>query len=830
MDIISNNGITAISHVTVSSAVQLLYIAFLGRPADPAGLAFWEGQLSSGKYSSEQLAEAFSNQPEVMFRLHKTDFVTAFDRLTGGSAVEQTFKYAFSRYPDFEGAKYWHSALMTQRSSVAEITMAITGSAQGSDRIALDAKLAAASAFTEWLASGMDTLDYAGQGGVSASEFLISRVVDATSLAQFMTEFRSNMLVQVIPETPYQLTVTGSTVAELDSGVGSAMVTVTLDKPALADLRFRFETVSDTAIAGSDFVASSGYVLFKAGQSVATLIVAIHGDLTPEAKETFSMRFFGPGLVVEASTNITIVDSDNTPAVFKSAATSYFAENSPTATLIYEAFAIDADPGDKLSYHLKPGGDSALLRMNPTTGEVTLRAPANFEAKSSYQFTVIASDSRGAAVEKDVVAHVQNVNDAPMVTGGAAKVFLSAGTVAGTAVYLSGARDEDAGAVLSYSLAGTDAALFQVNAQGVVTLRAALTGEIKPAYVFDLLVSDGAATTTKSLAMFSPAAAVQSLYVAYFGRPADAAGLAYWSDLLVNGKVSLDQIGAQFAESHEHKMEFVDAAGAALSSFHIVDKMYFTLFGRHAESAGLHFWGEALANKQVTVPQFVHALLDGAQGNDLAAFVAKASGAARFTDALSALELGYVPVYLDWSAGERFLQGSMDQAALDAAIAALGNQGPVPPAATYTLSATSQPLTEGYSVLRGLEFTLTLDRAAATDMTIAYATENISAISGVDYANASGQVFFAAGQKTATLIIQVVGDLEAELTESFLVNFSGSALKWPASATGVILDNGAGPWWEVIVSPASDPAPLDSAPYPLDDAILIGMPDPGAFF
>ena len=82
-------------------------------------------------------------------------------------------------------------------------------------------------------------------------------------------------------------------------------------------------------------------------------------------------------------------------------------ENAVTSTVIYKATATDANT--TLKYSLS-GTDAALLNINSTIGNVTLKTSANYEAKKSYSFNVIASDGSLTAT-KAVIVNVTNVNE-----------------------------------------------------------------------------------------------------------------------------------------------------------------------------------------------------------------------------------------------------------------------------------------------------------------------------------------------------------------------------------------------------------------------------------
>ena len=66
-------------------------------------------------------------------------------------------------------------------------------------------------------------------------------------------------------------------------------------------------------------------------------------------------------------------------------------ENLPSDTVIYDANANDIN-GVDIVYSLS-GDDASLLQIDPDDGEVRLLSSADYEAKSSYDFNVVASTS-----------------------------------------------------------------------------------------------------------------------------------------------------------------------------------------------------------------------------------------------------------------------------------------------------------------------------------------------------------------------------------------------------------------------------------------------------
>lgn len=120
--------------------------------------------------------------------------------------------------------------------------------------------------------------------------------------------------------------------------------------------------------------------------------------------------------------------------------------------------------------------------------------------------------------------------------------------------------------------------------------------------------------------------AVEKLYVAYFSRPADYAGLQYWTNVLATNPNGYQVISSNFAASAEYK-----AAYSGQSNAQVVSTVYQHLFGRPAEQAGVDYWAKLLDAKSITIDNVVTQIAAGAQTTDLFAYNAKVSVATTFT-------------------------------------------------------------------------------------------------------------------------------------------------------------------------------------------------------
>lgn len=104
---------------------------------------------------------------------------------------------------------------------------------------------------------------------------------------------------------------------------------------------------------------------------------------------------------------------------------------------------------------------------------------------------------------------------------------------------------------------------------------------------------------------------VLDAYLAYYGRPADPAGLAYWVDVLQGSGGDLSSILAPFANSPEFTRRF-----GALSHSELITQLYRHLFNREPDAAGKRFYLDALTTGAMSIHTIALDLLSGAQNED----------------------------------------------------------------------------------------------------------------------------------------------------------------------------------------------------------------------
>jgi type III secretion system FlhB-like substrate exporter len=199
--------------------------------------------------------------------------------------------------------------------------------------------------------------------------------------------------------------------------------------------------------------------------------------------------------------------------------------------------------------------------------------------------------------------------------------------------------------------------------------------------------------------MMTNTESIQQLYLAYFQRPAEGAGLNYWNYALSNG-YSLSSIRDQIANASEFQ-----ALIANKSHTQVVDAFYLNLFGRHADVAGLTFYANALDHGDATVSQVVESIINGASGADADIVYNKVVAAELFTTALG-IEPDNAAGYLqDPTAGKAFLGTVTDDASLYTAL------GKLPDSLEIIMTHTNAAAAEGGRTVQG---TVVIDSNAMT--------------------------------------------------------------------------------------------------------------------
>src|SRR6185295_17226223 len=187
------------------------------------------------------------------------------------------------------------------------------------------------------------------------------------------------------------------------------------------------------------------------------------------------------------------------------------AENSTAVTTVT---ATDADALTTLTFSISGGADADKFIINPSTGALSFATAPNFEAPADAGadniYDVVVQVSDGSLIDTQAIAvTVTNVNEAPVITSnGAGATAAISVTENSTTVTTVAAIDPDAGATLTFSLAGADASKFTINpTTGALSFLTAPDFEAPTDAgannVYDVIVqaSDGSLIDTQAIAV-----------------------------------------------------------------------------------------------------------------------------------------------------------------------------------------------------------------------------------------------------------------------------------------------------------------------------------------
>ncbi|MGB9110478.1 MAG: DUF4214 domain-containing protein, partial [Telluria sp.] len=143
--IIANNSYAALA--------QQLYLAFFGRPADPAGLAFYVDALakSGAPQDLRSLADAYGRDAGIRTLVNGLSGSAEARALYGDDPprlIAALYRNGFNRDADPEGYAYWLDTIRNQRLDPAAAVLSILAGAQGSDLATFQRKVEASTMFT----------------------------------------------------------------------------------------------------------------------------------------------------------------------------------------------------------------------------------------------------------------------------------------------------------------------------------------------------------------------------------------------------------------------------------------------------------------------------------------------------------------------------------------------------------------------------------------------------------------------------------------------------------------------------------------------------------
>lgn len=151
-----------------TAQIQQAYVTFFSRPADKGGLNYWSDYAGS-------IADLYATFAQ------SSEYTAAFANLDSANKVAVVYQNLFGRTADQAGLEYWTLKLDKQQVTVANLALALTNGAQGTDATTVSNRVAAATAFTTALDTTAKVLSYSGAAANASAKTWLATVVDTAA-------------------------------------------------------------------------------------------------------------------------------------------------------------------------------------------------------------------------------------------------------------------------------------------------------------------------------------------------------------------------------------------------------------------------------------------------------------------------------------------------------------------------------------------------------------------------------------------------------------------------------------------------------------------------
>lgn len=193
------------------ATIQGVFLALFGRPADPTGLAFFNGQTANGANLAG--IKDLSTQPE---------YINRFTGQTQEQIIQTIYQSLFGRAGDAVGVAFFLGELAAGRQTINTIAINILDGAQGTDKILVDKKLAASALFTAAIDTPQEVAAYNGSTNPSSLTKAVAFLTSITSTSPAITQADADAAVGSLSGTT-----TPTTPPTTDTGVPGVTINLT---------------------------------------------------------------------------------------------------------------------------------------------------------------------------------------------------------------------------------------------------------------------------------------------------------------------------------------------------------------------------------------------------------------------------------------------------------------------------------------------------------------------------------------------------------------------------------------------------------------------------
>ena len=518
---------------------------------------------------------------------------------------------------------------------------------------------------------------------------------------------------------------------------GEAVFTVRLSDTSSETVTVRYATVDDTAVAGSDYTLTTGTLRFDPSERTDTIRVPILQDSTAEPSESFTVELSNPNrATVSDGTGAVTIEADPMPELRISDAApvaegndavftvSLSTPSSQVVTVEYTTEDGTADAGDDYTtiaetLTFSPGQTTKIIRV-PVLVDSTQESSETFTVELSTPMGTTLADSTGlGTITADPMPGL-SIGDAEPVAEGGAAVFTVTLVPASNHVVTVTYSTVDGTAVADADFTPTSGTLTFNPNQTTKTIRVPILRDTvhEPSETFTVELDDPTGTTLADSTGLGTIAADATPELSI----ADAVNVA-------EGRDAVFRVTLRPATNHVVSVTYTTMDGTA-----VADADYTPVTGT------LRFEPRE-TTKTIRVPVLLDTMTEQSE-----TFTVELSNPNRATVSDGT---GAVTIEAD----------------------------PMP---ELRISDAPTVAEEGEAV-----FPVTLNPASSQVVTVAYATQDGTAVADSDYTATSGTLRFEPGETIQNIQVATLRDAIAEPSESFTVELSDPVGTAITNSTGV---------------------------------------------
>ncbi len=549
------------------------------------------------------------------------------------------------------------------------------------------------------------------------------------------------------------LSINDAGVTEGNSGTVNASFTVSLSAASGQTVTVNYATAEVTATAATDYQSATGTLTFNPGETSKPLTVAVNGDTTFEADETFFVNLSAPGNGTLAdSQGVGTIGNDDPQPTISINDVSQGEGNSGTTSFTFTVSLSGATSQTVTVNYATADGSATAASDYQTTSDVVTFNPVD----TSEPVTVLVNGDGLNELNETFLVNLTVPANATITDGQGAGTITNDDPVPSLSINDAGVTEGNSGSVLANFTVSLSAASGHTVTVNYATANATATAAT------DYQSASGTLT-------FNPGETSKPVAVTVNGETTFEADETFAVNLTAPTNATLSDgqgVGTIVNDDPQPTISVNDVSQGE---------------GNSGTTAFTFTVSLSAASFQTITVNYATANGTAAAAGDYQA----ASGTVTFnpgetTKPLTVLANGDALNEADETFLLNLTTPTNSTIADNQGVGTIVNDDAVP-----SLSINDASVTEGNSGTVNANFTVTLSAASGQTVTVNYATANATATAGSDYSSASGTLTFNPGETTKPVAVTVNGDTTFETDETFALNLTAPGNVTIADGQGV---------------------------------------------